>query len=114
MVQINGKMLSQTTFFSDFDLLFLSQLTIVLSKEAFIPNDNIIQEGRKDKDIYFIARGEVFLIHKKTKSYIKELKINECFGEVAFFSDFKRSCTIKAKEITEVIKLQQENFLEIC
>ena len=64
--------------------------------------------------MYFIQKGELFLIHKGSRSYIKELGSNTYVGEVAFFSDKKRSVTCKAKTVIESLKLDKDEFLEAC
>ena len=52
------------------------------------------------------------LLHKKTKTYIKELEIDEFFGEYAFFTGEKRKASARAKHFTETLKLEKNDFLD--
>lgn len=67
--------------------MFLSELTFLLRHETFSIDDRIFEEGDKGSCVYFLTKGSVILIHKKTKTYIKELEINDFMGDYAFFSD---------------------------
>ena len=50
-------------------------------------------------------------MHKKSKTFIKTLKDNDYMGEVGFFTETARCASVKAKFITEVIKVEREKFL---
>ena len=80
-------MLSQTSIFRDFDIVFLSELTFLLRNETFAIDDRICDEGETGATIYFITKGNITLLHKETHSFIKELEVDEFFGEFGFFSD---------------------------
>lgn len=44
----------------------------------------------------------VNIIHKKSKTFIKEISDDSCFGEVAFFSGAKRRASARSTAFTEV------------
>jgi CRP-like cAMP-binding protein len=112
IVQLNGKMLASTTIFAQFDIIFLSELTFLLKRETFSIDDNIFDEGDKGNSVVFVTKGSVILLHKKSRTYIKELEVDEFMGDYAFFSDQRRKATARAKSFSEVLKLDKHDFLE--
>lgn len=52
---------------------FMSSVCFILKNKTFIINEDLIIENEIGKEIFFIMNGKVSLIHKKTKSFIKEL-----------------------------------------
>jgi len=48
--------------------------------------DNIFMEDDLGDKLYYIISGDVFLIHRKSYTFVKELGVNGFFGEYAFFS----------------------------
>ena len=61
--------------------------------------------------LYFIMKGSIMLLHKSSHTFIKELEQDEFFGEVAFFTDLPRKATARAKNIAEVLILDQNDFV---
>jgi CRP-like cAMP-binding protein len=53
-------------------------------------DDHIFEEGERGNKMYFITKGNVVILQKSSHTYIKELNIDEYFGEIAFFSDIHR------------------------
>ena len=51
------------------------------------------------------------LVHKKSFTFIKELMVEEFFGEYAFFSDYPRKATAKSKNYLEVCVINKIAFL---
>lgn len=64
--------------------------------------------------MYFIINGLVTVLHKKTQTYIKDLKQDQYFGEIGFFSEKRRQATVKSRDFTEVLELSYENFLQVA
>jgi CRP-like cAMP-binding protein len=60
--------------------------------------------------MYFIINGLVTVLHKKTQTYIRDLRSDEYFGEIGFLSEKNRQTTVKARDFTEVLELSYENF----
>ena len=54
-VYLNGRLLSKIEIINDFSLDFISQLTFKLRKRKFAVDDNIIFEGEKGSEIFFIV-----------------------------------------------------------
>ena len=64
--------------------------------------------------MYFIINGLVTVLHKKTQTYIKDLKQDQYFGEIGFFSERRRQATVKSRDFTEVLELTYENFMQVA
>ena len=62
--------------------------------------------------MYFITKGQITLTHKETSTMIRELKVDECFGEVGFFGADFRSVTALSRGFTETLILNRDSFLK--
>jgi CRP-like cAMP-binding protein len=56
----------------------------------------------------------VVILQKSSHTYIKELNVDEYFGEIAFFSDILRQATARSRGFTEVLSLNKESFTDIA
>eukprot|EP00347_Sterkiella_histriomuscorum_P007191 403349915 len=112
IIHLNGKMLHNTAIFKNFDIQFLSELTFILKKETLSDDYKLFDEGDHGNTLYFITKGSIILVHKQSHTYIKELGIDDFLGEVAFFSDLTRKATARSKNMTEVLILDQNDFLQ--
>ena len=112
IVHLNGRMLKNTQIFSVFDFRFLSEVTFLLVNETYSIDDHIFEEGERGNKMYFITKGNVVILQKSTHTYIKELNVDEYFGEVAFFSDIHRQATARSRGFTEVLSLNKDSFTD--
>lgn len=64
--------------------------------------------------MYFIVTGLVTVLHKETQTYIRDLKQDQYFGEIEFFSDKKRLTTVKSRDFTEVLELTYQQFVDVA
>ena len=111
-VHLNGKILHDTPIFKLFPIAFLSELTFVIKKKIFTIDEHIIEEGDTEDALYYVQRGNVILVHKKTATFIKELGSDDFMGECAFFSGNPRKVSARSKSFTEVITLFKSDFLQ--
>lgn len=63
--------------------------------------------------MYFIVSGFVSVLHKATQTYIKDLNKDQYFGEIGFFSEKNRQCTVKSRDFTEVLELSYNDFWQV-
>ena len=87
---------------SKFPIEFLSNISFILKKKTYALDENLINEGENGSELYFIVTGRVALLHKKTRTHLKDLDRDKFFGEIAFFSELPRQCTGKARDFTDV------------
>ncbi len=112
IVHLNGRMLKNTRIFGIFDIRFLSEVTFLLFNETFSMDDHIFEEDEKGTKMYFITKGTVVIMQKKSHTYIKELQVDEYFGEISFFSRLNRQATARSRGFTEVLSLSKESFTQ--
>jgi hypothetical protein len=74
IVQLNGSLLHDSPVFKNFNVVFLSQLTVEMVKETFTNEDMVFEEYELGTKIYFITNGDITLLHKRTRTKIKTLQ----------------------------------------
>lgn len=94
---MNGNLLNKTAVFQVFNVLFLSQITFKMKSHTFSIDDSIFDEGSIGTKLYYISKGSSVIIHKESHTFIHEISIDECFGELSFFSELPRRCTVRSK-----------------
>ena len=65
-------------------------------------DEYIFMEGDEGNMMYFISSGKVCVIHKASHTYLTDLFKYDYFGEIAFFSELKRSCSIMSLDYTDM------------
>ena len=111
---LNGRILKNIIVFKNFEIDFLSEITKSFKKQTFTVDDNIFTEGDEGGTMYFIVTGLVTILHKKTQTYIRDLKQDQYFGEIEFFSQKPRFTTVKSRDFTEVLVLTYETFADVA
>ena len=53
-------------------------------------------------------------MHKKSLTYIRDLRSEAYFGEIGFFSKKQRSVSVKSRDFTEVLALDSQFLEEIA
>lgn len=61
--------------------------------------------------IYFIIQGQVRMIYQKN-TILKELTVEDVFGEISFFTGLPRKVTAKSRNFSELMYLSDKEFLE--
>lgn len=105
-------MLKKTKIFGIFDQRFLAEVTFLLINETFSMDDHIFEEEEQGAKMFFITKGTVVIMQKKTHTYIKELQVDEYFGEISFFSKLNRHATARSRGFTEVLSLNKDDFVD--
>jgi CRP-like cAMP-binding protein len=107
---LNGRILKDIKVFEDFDLEFLSEITFIFCQVTYMIDDNIIIEDDPGGKIFFIVKGKVAILHRKTRTYIKDLGKDDFFGEIGFFSEKARQATAKSRDFTHLLVLDHDSF----
>jgi len=89
-VYLNGKILQNIEVLSKFPIEFLSNISFILNKKIYSLDENLINEKENGNELFFIVAGRVSVVHKKSRTHIKNLEKNDYFGEISFFSDLTR------------------------
>ncbi len=109
-------------FSSAFDLLtsthFLRQepeddlhaLAAMLKQETYDPRTAIIHQGSRPKAMYFIAQGEVEVVHKhpdRGEEKLATLKAGDTFGEIEMIYIQARFASVRASQPTIVYRWER-------
>lgn len=90
---------------SEFQLLEISKK---LTKQTYLPNDEIIKEGTKGDNIYFLYRGKIQIF--KDKKFIREYQDYACFGEIGVLKNINHTASVIAVTKASVYLLTKEDF----
>ena len=93
----------ELSFFSDFLDSELTEVVRICEWEGHDKDAEVIVQGGNDKAFYVIVSGEVSVIRDGVE--IATLADGECFGEMAFVSKARRSCSIVGKEPLTVMRI---------
>ena len=117
--EANGFIVQKIDLFSmNFSQWTLNEIIKTIKEESYPPGEMIFTPGDyKNSDLFFIKKGnvEIFVeneLNEKNdrKIVIKQLKEGNVFGEIAFFSDMKRTAGARSKEYTTLIRFNQNEF----
>jgi len=81
-----------------------------MKSREYQPGEIIIQEGETSRDLFLLAEGVAEVSRKiEDKSIIlSEIEPPQVSGELAFFTGFPRSATVRAKTKVEVVIFRYE------
>ncbi|MFW6172122.1 MAG: cyclic nucleotide-binding domain-containing protein [Elusimicrobiota bacterium] len=105
------KKLKTIPFFQAFDNESLEELWSYIKIEEYDPGHTIFAQGEQGKCMYIIERGEVE-IDKKGR-ILDIFGPGDIFGEMALFSNEKRSANATAKNETVLYRLSNQDFHRI-
>jgi CRP-like cAMP-binding protein len=91
----------------------LTGLAERVQRHTYAEGEEIIMEGDTDRRLFVIVRGTVDVIKGRGHRNERQLATfgpRDYFGEMALIDDLARSATVVAKETTELLSLDQEDF----
>lgn len=109
-VHSRGFIFNNFFIFSRFDKRFLKKIMLGIVINCYSPEDIIFENGEKSRDLYYITKGKVFLEDAETGCYFMELDKFQRFGDLAFFLNRPRCCTVTSKHFVEVFTITWESF----
>ncbi len=98
------ELLSKLKFFDGFSEQDIEEILEEGEWEVCLAGTHIMSEGKQDKTFYVITSGNVSVT--KMDKEITTLSDGDCFGEMSWLHDGKRSATITAISKTVVLKLE--------
>lgn len=102
--------LKKVAILKDLDKTQLNSLSGALMEQRFPKGSNIVTEGDKDgNNFYLIKSGNVAVI-VKAKGQVNTLKGGEFFGEGSLLKNTPRNATCKAMEDVVCLTLDRANF----
>eukprot|EP00435_Cladocopium_sp_Y103_P052190 s2689_g16.t1 len=104
----NHCMLSRSEFFKGSSEKFLHELSTMLEVDLFLPGQDIIQQGEEGDKMYFLNWGSVQVM--LGDQVVGDISPGSVFGEMALFSNGKRSCTVRATDTCDCRSVDQHRF----
>ncbi len=115
----NSKIFKQVDFFTSIDDEVLKQVTSAFREVTYSKDEVVFQEDEVGDSFYIVKSGKIAL-NKKLKvdeSITGELSFFmpfDYFGELALIDDEPRSGTAIAAKQTTLLKVNKQDFLNIC
>jgi HEAT repeat protein len=93
----------------------LAALADIALEHEFQPGEIIFEENQAPHHLYLIVEGkvEVFRRVNDAERPLANLGEKECFGEMAILDDQPRSASVRAIELTTVLKIDRGSFREL-
>lgn len=91
------------SFFADFSSVEIWEILRICVWQDIARGEEIIIEGEIDDWFYIICSGNVEVF--KSGEWIGDLGQGDCFGEMSYLSEEKRSATIVAKDAVSLMKI---------
>ncbi|KAL4453190.1 hypothetical protein ABPG74_015421 [Tetrahymena malaccensis] len=119
LVQVNTEHLKMFKFFQNFSEEVKMGLMNIMEEKIFQPGQIIFEDGETSNfSIYLIDKGRVDLYYDTRKSgskysVVKEMVKNEVFGSISFLTAFPRKCSAVSKEISSIISIDRDQFLNL-
>ena len=118
LLEVNGPIIKNIDVLSqNFSEKTLREIIKFMKEERYTPGDVIFNKGDYlNRDMFLIKKGcvEIFvendLNDQEEVKVLKELKVGQIFGEIAFFSDVERSASARSKEFTTLVRIDQSHF----
>ncbi len=111
------KILKRSSFFNSCTQEEIQLFYENMELKKFVPGEYIIQQGKKDKTVYFIFSGSVGVFKTNLNAcnahQINTLKSGDFFGELAMIDNAPRATSIVAMEITDVLCLSVHKINEL-
>ena len=96
MVEELNHSMRELKFFEDFSDDEIRNLAESVIYEEYPVGEDIICEGRINRAFYILTRGSVEVT--KRQSSLDMLRPGDCFGEMGYLTDIKRTATVTARE----------------
>jgi CRP-like cAMP-binding protein len=90
-------------------LATISRLAAESAHEHFEPGTTIVQEGTRGDDFYVIVAGHAEVSVHGARIY--ELGQADCFGEIASLTGSRRTSTVRAETMLELLRFTGPQFV---
>ncbi len=112
-VHMKQDVLQQVDLFQGAPRHFRHEVATYLRPEVLTPGGYAFREGDEGDRVYFIVRGEVEVLKGPEAERIRLLGVGDFFGEIALFTEGRRTASVRAVEFTEVYWLSKDAFRKV-
>ncbi len=111
------EMLGKTHLLSNSSQQEIEILTQYTQAYSAPPNTVLLNEGVKERMLWFLIKGEMQVVKKDEHGNAKQLatiQAGKSIGEIAFFDDLPHSASVTTSSDTTLILLTRDNFLRMA
>ncbi|MGI9627039.1 MAG: cyclic nucleotide-binding domain-containing protein [Longimicrobiales bacterium] len=99
-------LLGRVALFSETGDDFLKDIAQYLRPQVVTPGDFVFEVGDDGRDMFFIAQGSVEVVTEQGK-LLRHLSEGDFFGEIALFSDGRRTASVRSTEYSHLYVLDR-------
>jgi NTE family protein len=110
-LQTKIDLLANTALFSSFTRRELRTVAKLFSEKSYRKGTTIFREGEQGDTFCVVASGELEVwAGEETPQLLNRLGPGEVMGEMALLSEGRRSATVKAARVVDLLELDRESF----
>ncbi len=102
--------LKSIPMFSEMTLENLIAIDAAMQRETYLPDEAVVVEGEVGDKLFIVYRGAVGVRKAGDSTDLASLGSGQVFGEMSLFDNEPRSASVVAREDTEVLSLEREQF----
>jgi NTE family protein len=108
--QTRVDLLANTPLFSSFTRHELSDIAKLFSERIYPRGSEIFHEGEEGETFCVVASGEIEVWAGDPPQLLNRLGPGEVLGEMALLSEGRRTATVKAARVAELLELDRDSF----
>ena len=108
--------LKKTLLFSSLETDELRTIALIIRQDKYKRGEQIVRENDFGDSLFVIKEGCVDIVKKVNEARsikLAELRVGDCFGEMALFDAELRSASVYAKEDCVLLNLKNEDLNDI-
>ena len=109
-LQARVDLLANTPLFSSFTPRELSTVARLFSERSYPRGATIFREGEEGETFCVVASGELEVLAGEPPQLLNRLGPGEVLGERALLAEGRRSATVKAARVAELLELDRDSF----
>ena len=102
--------LKSIPMFSEMTLENLIAIDAAMQRETYLPDEAVVVEGEVGDKLFIVYRGAVGVRKTGDSTDLARLGSGQVFGEMSLFDNEPRSANVVAREDTEVLSLDRDQF----
>jgi len=112
-LHLKKEVLTKIPLFKNATSQFIREIALHLKPIVLTPGDYVFRSGDVGDAMYFIVKGELYVLPSDEKKVLTILKEGDFFGEIALFKNKTRTATVKAVTYCDTYYLSNKSFHEV-
>ena len=105
--------LFQVQFLANVGINILSDLSLLLKSQYFIPNQFIVQQNDLEQCMYFVSNGKAELYDYDGNGSTRILQTGDCFCEETLLNNEPARYSVKSIDYLDVFVLHKTDFAKL-